>query len=166
MNLLIQHCVMNIYFSLFRYIPKWELLGRYIFCPCKKLPIYFQCGCTILYLDWQFLKVPVGTLSHHPVVLKVFLILAVLVSAMWYCGLNLNFVDDYWWWGTSFHVHIGGSICEMYIAQIRLFDFILLICRSSSYLVEMSLLPNMHCEYFLLMCGFLFSFPWWYLLKF
>lgn len=44
-------------------------------------------------------------------------------------------------------------------AQIVLLDFILLICRSSLYIVDLSLLSDVHWEYFLLVCGFFFYFP-------
>lgn len=106
MRLLIQHFVMNMCFSfLWVHTPTWELLGRRvgIYFTFGKNSVYFQCGCTVSYLDWQFLKVPVGTWSHQPVVLKVFLILAILGSVKCdHCGFSLHVADDCWWRGVPF----------------------------------------------------------------
>lgn len=62
-----------------------ELLGHKV---GMKLPVCFQCGRIILYLDWQFMKVPGGTFSHYSVVLKIFFNLAILMCVQWYqCGV-------------------------------------------------------------------------------
>ena len=91
--------------------PEVELLDHMVvlfLIFCGNSHTVFHSGCTKLHSHWQCARVSFSPHPHQHLLSLVFLIIAILtgVEVISYCGFDLHFPDDKWYWAT-FHVPVG-----------------------------------------------------------